>query len=218
MFPRFFVDADVVLPRQAVRRICDALDDDKLAAAPRAQFDLTGCSWPVRAFYNIDRRMPSADQGIGGSGVYALSETGRRRFDRFPQLTADDGFVRLLFRPDERVTLHDCHSTVFAARTLAELIVIKTRSHFGTAELRRLYPERWQNIGHSNRAALVRLLRQPALWPSLVVYSYVKLMARRRAGKKLRSGASGWERDHSSRGAAPGEWRVTPQAAPCLAD
>jgi glycosyltransferase involved in cell wall biosynthesis len=168
-FPRLFVDADVVLPLEAVRGICDALRNGKLAAAPRANVDLTNCSWPVRAFYNIDRRMPSADQGIGGSGVYALSETGRRRFEKFPQLTADDGFVRLLFRPDERVTLRDCHSTVFAARSLAELIIIKTRSHFGTAELRRLYPDRWQNIGHSNRPALMWLLRQPALWPSLIV-------------------------------------------------
>src|SRR5688500_10442289 len=36
LFPRFFVDADVVLPLDAVRRISGALESGKLAAAPRA--------------------------------------------------------------------------------------------------------------------------------------------------------------------------------------
>jgi hypothetical protein len=218
MFPRFFVDADVVLPLDAVWKICKTLEAGKLAAAPQAKFDLTGCSWAVRAFYAIDRQLPSAKEGIGGSGVYAMSEEGRRRFEKFPPLTADDGFARLLFAENERKTLPDCHSTVFAARTLAELVCIKTRSHFGTAELRRLYPQRWRNRGPSNRPALLALLKQPTMWPSLAVYSYVKVMARLRARRKLRAGRAGWERDQSSRMQAESAWPAQAPVAASLVD
>ena len=200
-FPRFFVDADVVIPLEVVREIAQRLGAATLAAAPRARFELQGSSWPVRAFYAIHERLPSAREGIGGSGVYALSEEGRRRFDRFPDLIADDGFVRLQFREHERMTLAECRSIVFAPRTLRELIRIKTRSHLGTAQLRRRYPAQWCNRGASNAAAVRALCAQPARWPMLLVYAFVKISARVRARRRLRACDLRWERDESSRAA-----------------
>lgn len=199
-FPRFYVDADVALEGDALRRLTDQLRaGDKLAAAPRARFELAGCSWAVRAFYRINDLLPSSREGIGGSGVYALSEAGRKRFGDFPNVIADDGFVRLQFREEERVTLSDCTSTVYAPRTLAELVRIKTRSHLGTAQLRRMYPHLWQNRGTTNGGMLRTLVRRPTLWPSLAVYCLVKGVARIRAWKRLRGANLEWERDQSSR-------------------
>ena len=86
-FPRFYVDADVVLTLESIREIADWLaKGTTLAAAPTIRLDLSRCSWPVRAFYEIDCRMPSHLDGIGGSGVYALTEAGRKRFAEFPKL------------------------------------------------------------------------------------------------------------------------------------
>jgi hypothetical protein len=163
--------------------------------------ELSGCSWAVRAFYDINGRLPSAREGIGGSGVYGLSKAGRSRFERFPDLTADDGFVRVQFTPEERATLSDCYSTVFAPKMLKELIAIKTRSHFGSWELRRAYPELWANKGAANGGTLKQLCLRPWLWPKLAIYGYVKVIARHRAYRRLNRGDhKAWERDQSSRG------------------
>ena len=71
---------------------------DILAVAPTPDIDLAGCSRMVRLYFAIRHLLPSSRHGIGGSGVYALSEAGRQRFDQFPEVIADDTFVRLQFR------------------------------------------------------------------------------------------------------------------------
>ena len=201
LFPRFYVDADVLLPLADLRKLVRALEDPAvLAAAPTPRFDLSNSSWAVRAYYGIHQRLPASREGIGGSGVYGLSEAGRKRFGEFPDVTADDGFVRLQFSQSERVTVPDSRSTVFAPWNLRELVAIKTRSHYGTAELRRLVPELWQNIGQRNGSALRRLvLRSPGCWPKLAAYAYVKVAARFRARGRLARAADVWERDENSR-------------------
>jgi hypothetical protein len=171
-----------------------------LAAAPRPRFELTGCSWPVRAFYDIRRRLPSLDEGIGGSGVYALSATGRSRFDEFPKLVADDTFVRIHFKTYERETLFQARSIVFAPRTLRGLIAIETRADFGSFELSRLYPELWKNKGDSNHWPLVRLFKHPSLWVRLFIYCCVRSIARQTAKMRLRTNIFQWQRDDTSRG------------------
>lgn len=201
-FPRFYVDADVVLSLAALRELAAQLSRGHvLAVAPRFRMDVSGASWAVRAFYDINGRLPSSREGIGGSGVYALSEEGRRRFGVFPDVVADDGFVRVQFREDERRTCEQCTSIVTAPRTLADLIKIKTRSHFGTCELRRLYPQLTGNLGKRNSAALVRLLLKPWLWCRLAAYAFVKIQARRRSRLRQRraAGSAAWERDETSR-------------------
>lgn len=200
-FPRIYLDADIELPSPTIDALIDVLNAGRfLAAAPRFQMDLTGCSWAVRAFYDINGRLPSAREGIGGSGVYALSEAGRARFGRFPDITADDGYVRVQFRPDERITLSDHLSIVRAPKTVRELIRIKTRSHFGTMELRQLYPSLFANVGERNSSEIKSMAINPLNWPNLAVYLYVKSLAKLRARRRLARGARpAWERDESSR-------------------
>ena len=206
-FPRFYLDADVVVTGTDLRRMATELDSGNAPAiAPLPKFDVDGCSWFVRAYYDIHQRLPAYLEGIGGSGVYGLSETGRRRFDRFPEVTADDGFVRLQFAVHERRTLQECRSTVVAPGNLRELIAIKARSYSGTMELQRRYPQLFAaNLGKANKAALRGLMIRPWLWPQLGAYTWVKLMARRRARKTRADGRRLWERDESSRARDPEE-------------
>ncbi len=202
-FPRVYIDADVVLTINAIRELANALKDAEiLAVAPTGQYDLRGCSWLVRAFFEIRSLLPSAQEGIGGSGVYALSEKGRLRFRQFPAVTADDGYVRIQFQPHERKTLPYVYSTVFAPRTLHDLMAQKTRAHYGSFELRQLFPDLWENRGESNNRSLLRLFARPQLWLSLSVYCFVMSLARRQARQRLESKHCNWERDNSSRSAA----------------
>jgi glycosyltransferase involved in cell wall biosynthesis len=202
-YPRFYLDADVLLSFAALRALAERLDKaDVSAVAPRARVDTNACSWPVRAFYTIHALLPSSREGIGGSGVYGLSEQGRARFTEFPAVLADDTFVRIHFFPHERETLASVTSTVFAPRRLSELITIKTRSHLGNAQLADKYPNLWHNKGEANWRELITLLKNWRLWPSLLIYCCTKLEIRRRATaqrKRLRTGDVAWARDQSSR-------------------
>jgi hypothetical protein len=206
-FPRLYVDADVMIDRASVLTMVSAfITHGLLAAGPQIELDLSHSSWPVRAFYQIDSMLPSHRHGIGGSGVYALSKTGRRRFGRFPDVTADDAFVRRLFTEDERRRVPHAVSIVTPPRRLAGLVRIKTRTHLGNYELARLghLPRENQlnqkvDAPTSNLAALAALSLRPALWPHLAVYAYVKIVARLRAMHRLYTQNRAWERDDTSR-------------------
>ena len=202
-FPRVYVDADVIVSLSTIRALAQCLEKPGIiAAAPTPDFDLKGCSWPVRAFYFIRRQLPSFGEGIGGSGVYALSELGRQRFGAFPNLVADDTYVRIQFRPEERETLRSVRSIVYPPRTIQNLIAIEARADFGTFELARRDPDLWNNKGPGNGKALVNLLKHPLYWLQLFTYCYVRAAARRRAKVRLHADAFVWERDETSRNPA----------------
>jgi glycosyltransferase involved in cell wall biosynthesis len=199
-FPRLYIDADVMITIDTIRKLAKRLDfGDVLAVAPTPKIDLAGCSWPVRAFIDIRSRLPSAKEGIGGSGVYALSEAGHRRIREFPEVTADDGYVRIQFRPEERETLSAASSTVFAPATIKDLIATKTRAHYGSFELAKLFPELWRNNGESNMSALGGLFKYPWLWHKLLIYSSITIIAKCKARHQLRRKTSAWQRDDTSR-------------------
>src|SRR5262249_12376024 len=156
----------VIVTTNSVRVLAERLrQGDVLAAAPQPYFDLRDCSRAVQAYYDVQSRLASSREGIGGSGVYALSQAGRKRFGRFPTITNDDGYVRIQFVPSERATVTTAQSIVFTPRTLDDLITIKSRVHFGNHELATRYPTLWPNRGPSNRRSLVRLFFDPRLWP-----------------------------------------------------
>ena len=200
-FPRFFIDADVVLPRASLLAAAKALEDEQtLAAAPRMEVDLSASNGFVRAFYRIWTQLPYFRDGMIGSGAYGLSEAGRRRFDAFPAITADDAFVRLHFTAGERRTLHDCTFRVTAPRTLRGVVKIKTRGHFGNFELNKRYPHLLANNETRHGGALLALFRRPGLWPSLAIYLYVRGASRLLSYHRYRFGDHRhWERDDTSR-------------------
>lgn len=205
-FPRIYVDADIVIGIDAIRTLARRLESgDVFVAAPTADIDLTGCSWQVRKYYEIRARLPSSCEGIGGSGVYALSEAGRMRFGTFPDVIADDTYVRLQFKPAERQTLRDARSTLFPPRTLQQLIAVRGRVHAGTLELARLFPELSLNRGRSNNRTLISLFKELRLWPALLIYCCVNVAARYRAIQNSHRGSRSWQRDETSRAALSAE-------------
>ncbi|MCY2963786.1 MAG: glycosyltransferase, partial [Planctomycetota bacterium] len=202
-FPRFYVDADVVMTIDALRKTVAVLSSGTyLAASPAIDWDLSRSSWAVRAFYAVWRKHPYFDSGRLGSGLYALSAAGHERLKEFPQLTADDEYVRQLFDDSERTTLADCRFLVTPPRGLADLIKIKTRSRRGNLELERLQPVRAKAQRPSRGRFLGRLVCAPWLWPALPVYFYVVWQTSVRARQTLAKGNPQWERDLSSRPSA----------------
>lgn len=200
-FPRFFLDADIVLPLDDVRKVAQVLRDGKThGAAPRMKVDLDSRGWAIRAFYSVWLLTPYITQDMLGCGVYAMSEEGRRRFDRFPDIIADDCFVRLLFEPGERKSVEGASFLMTPPETLRELIHINVRRQVGLAEMDELYPQTTDGERGAQRRFLLGLVRRPSMWPALTVYSYAKLatVAIFR-WKRFRGRQREWNRDESSR-------------------
>lgn len=199
-FPRFYIDADIIISLDTVRRVARVLDEGSaLAAAPRMMIDLTGCPRSVRGFYDIWLQTPYSTSGMIGSGVYAVSRAGRARFHDFPPITGDDTFVRLHFNSSERVTVSECEFIISPPRNLSGLIKIKTRAHFGTLELYRYRADLFANEEARHSRFLLALLRRPRNWFPVGVYTYVRILSRILAWRKLRFGGARWERDDTSR-------------------
>ena len=198
-FPRFYVDADVQITLDAIRLMASELTrTGALAVGPGVRVDLTRASWPVRAFYRIDDLLWSKTDGIGHTGVYGLSEAGRKRFSQFPPVIGDDAFVKRHFAESERIGVPQAVSIVTPPSRLSGLVRIKTRSHLGNYELTRRYPD--LKSTHKPASKLPTHARDPRLWPHLAVYVLVKLVARARAKRQLSRGSKlAWERDDTSR-------------------
>ncbi len=102
--------------------------------------DLRGSSLCVRAYYRIWEQLPYVRAGMIGVGVYALSEEGRGRFEEFPEIIADDGYVRMLFSSSERIHVEDAPVRVYAPAGVSDLTRIKTRSRLGRYQLAAALP------------------------------------------------------------------------------
>jgi len=200
-FPRFFVDADIVLPLASVRRVAEVLArPDIHGAAPRMRVDLSQRGWPIRAFYDVWMRTPYVQEEMLGCGVYAISEEGRSRFDAFPDIIADDCFVRLLFSPDEKTSVDDAEFVMTPPETLRSLIHINVRRRVGMDEMNERHPQVTEHEGRRQRGALLRLLAVPRLWPAMAVYLYAKLATVLvYAWKQRRGRHKEWNRDDTSR-------------------
>jgi glycosyltransferase involved in cell wall biosynthesis len=208
-FPRYYVDADVRLPITSVRRINARLAAEHApAASPVMSLDIDACSLAVRAYYRIWLRLPYVREGMIGVGVYALSEDGRRRFGSFPDVIADDGYVRMLFSPEERIRVDNAPVRVYAPRSLPDLIRIKTRSRLGRYELGRRFPDlvRRERGTKSYRSVGRTILVRPWLWPAAALYAAVVVQTSRRARRQAASiDEYVWESDRSSRTSDRGE-------------
>lgn len=196
-FPRAYVDGDVRLCPGALAAVVDALDAGALAAAPRPVFELRGRPWAVKAFYRSWQRLPFLTQRPVGNGVYAVSVAGRARFDRFPDVIADDLFVLRLFALEERAVPDDACFVVETPRSLRYLLRVRRRVYAGNRQLAALSGERAGGPGAGSWRG-VRAATTARTASEVAVYVGVNALARFQAARP--GGADTvWERDDSTR-------------------
>lgn len=194
VFPRFYVDADVQLDADGIGRLSNALGGRVLAVAPGRRLDTAGASWAVRSYHRIWDRLESTTDSLAGRGCYGVSEEGRRRWEAFPDVTADDAFVNRMFAPDERCIVTDVDSVVAIPRDLRSLVERKRRSHRGNAELRASGPAVTSATGW---LAVIR--HHPGRVVDVPVYLVVTAATRLLAWWDGRTGRSQWRSDRSPR-------------------
>lgn len=200
--PVAFVDADVTVEGADLITLAQ-----RLVAHPEAEVGapimrvLPSRSWGVRQYYRIWALTAYRSRGHIGSGIYVLTQRGRERVAKFPDIIADDLFVQQHFAPHERLTPEDLAFTVRAPQTLASLVKRNTRIAAGNQQFAQLYPDLAPpSIGAGARAILTSVWRRPSLWMGFVVYALVYDAAHRGARRLLdRQLHVEWSRDETTR-------------------
>ncbi len=203
---RVYVDADVPVTAELLRQLAATVSRPGIVAAvPRPLIDTSGSAWPVRAYYAMNARLPVFRNRLFGRGIIALSAEARSRFDRFPEITADDMFLDSVVGADEKVEI-TAVVRVRAPQRTGDLIRRVARARDGNSEFWRFVraappeyglpadpvtgPSSWSWLRHV-------LLRAPWLLPAAACYVAIILLAeakRRTPGWSVRSG---WGRQES---------------------
>lgn len=198
-FPRLYLDADLELSTAAARMfLAAAADSSCFAAIGRMETDVTEVPWLLRQYYSVWKRQAYMAHGKFG-GAYALSEEGCRHVGVLPPVINDDEYVRRRIPLDKVRLLEECTFRAQMPRTLRDLLAVRTRVHRGNRQLRQLArasgaaPTQHPSGGLNGLATTA--WRRPDLWPGLLTYVGINMLAKLRARRQ----AASWGRDESTR-------------------
>ena len=134
-----------------------------------------------------------------GVGCYAVTASGRRRWTIFPDIVADDKFVRLHFAPSERRVATGAEFTVFMPEGLHELVRIRSRWIRANAQLSRRFPELARGDKRRFAGLVSFLVTSPDVWAYVPVFLLAYALAELRALRPIRGSTEEWERADRSR-------------------
>ncbi len=197
--PRIYVDADVELSPGCVAAVFRTLTDNLRVGmcCPRLRVARSK-TWSTRTYANVWTRLPWVVEDAIGGGFYAVSSEGRRRWQEFPDLLAEDVFVQSRFRRDERQVLAAETFVIRLPEGFSDLVRIRTRWISGNRELSRQHTGEWGRRAFSLRFRLKTVLKTPRIWPGLPFYMLVNLLAHYRARRREKIGTEIWERGRPS--------------------
>ena len=185
---RLYLDADVEVSPPLLQQICDILSPDTPLYSSGIVQIPQPASWVSRAYARIYRQVPFLNTGVAGCGLFAVNGAGRSRWETFPNIIADDTFVRLHFTPEERLLAPAPYSWP-VVEGWAALLRVRRRQNAGVREIAGKYPELLANDDKPpfpKSLALKMALRDPL---GFAVYAAIGLLARRGADAD-----AGWSR------------------------
>ncbi|WP_417205770.1 glycosyltransferase [Antarctobacter sp.] len=173
---RVYLDADVTVTPDLLAQLAKAL----AVPTPRyasGQVEIAAATPVSRAYARIWRRVPFMRDVVPGCGLFAVNAAGRARWDRFPKIISDDIYVRLHFRPEERIGVPASYRWPIAEGA-RNLIKVRRRQNAGVDEIAALYPDLMRNDDKPD-FPLRRKLRLALADPlGFLVYSGVALAVR----------------------------------------
>lgn len=202
-WPRIYIDADVSINMESIKKMAQLLKTPGvMAVSPRAVNSYDRVGWLVQAFYKVWTELPYYQSGMIGCGVYGLSQEGRMRFESWPDIIADDGYIRAMFTGKERVLCSEATVMINVPRSIRQLVRVKTRSRLGRYQLAKMFPvlSKLENREKDYFATGWHLMKRPSLYAGVFVYILINLITRIRAKRQLKKIHNYiWERDVSSR-------------------
>lgn len=187
---RAYLDADVAVEPALIGQLRAALDRPGPAWAAGRLHVPPARSPVTRAYARVWTRLPfmTHTQGAPGAGFYAVNAAGRTRWGAYPDMIADDLYVRLHFAPAERVAVPAGYSWPMI-EGFSPLVRVRRRQNAGVDDLMRRWPELLANEDKPrlDLGGLLGLaLRRPA---DLAVYGAVSATVR-----LTRTSRQAWDR------------------------
>ena len=185
---RVYLDADVEVSDGLIGQLYEALDTAEPCYASGTLVLANPQSWATRAYSRIYSKVPFMTHGVPGAGVFAVNAAGRMRWDTFPDIISDDTYVRLSFRPEERIGVPATYTWPLV-EGWNNLVRVRRRQNAGVDEIREHHPDLLHNDDKPAfplREKLRLALQDPI---GFAVYSGVSLAVRVTGGK-----SSGWSR------------------------
>ena len=174
---RVYLDADVVVSPDLLKQIFDILDKETPLYASGIVQIPQPASLVSRAYARIYRQVPFMTQGVPGCGLFAVNPAGRMRWGVFPDIIADDTFVRLSFSPSERVSVSATYEWPVVEGWTA-LLRVRRRQNAGVHEISAKFPSLAANDDKPVLGSIQMLkmaLRDPF---GFAVYGAIGLLAR----------------------------------------
>ena len=174
---RIYLDADVTVDPALLEQVYETLSTHQPRYCSGALRIAHAKNWVTRAYARVYSRVPFLTHGVPGAGLFAVNAAGRMRWGEFPKIISDDTFVRLSFRPDERVAV-DAGYTWPLVEGWSNLVRVRRRQNEGVDEIRHRFPELLENDDKPAFPAIQKLkiaLRDPV---GFAVYSGVALAVR----------------------------------------
>ena len=188
--PVLYLDADTVIAPGTLPAIVRELDTEVARLVSPSPRVVRSRSWLTRGFAHVWTGLPAVDGDVIGAGCYAVNSVGRARWMHFPDLVADDAYVRSRFRREERIVLQRGGFFVALPAGLALVSTVR-RWRQGNRALR-LVPAK-EMMRHSDPAAplLTNVAAVRRRIGGLPAFVLVSLLARG-GGRATVSGSIGW--------------------------
>lgn len=194
-FPRVYVDADVRLSHESILELIKAASDQLRPSlvVPRASIFDEASSFLVKTYYDTWKKTRFFIQEGFGSGVYVLNKEARSLFGEFPDIIADDGYIREVIEPSDVVVIEKAISEVNVPKSLLDLVKIKGRSKLGNMQLKKL------NLTRDKKEQQKSFLISPNMHQKFI-YNLVNILALINARLNIgKIDTYSWQRDNSSR-------------------
>lgn len=199
-FPRAYVDGDVVLGIDDLRKLAAPLRaGTALATAPARSLRIADANWVVSRYYAAWQRLPQVREGLFGRGVVMVSREGADRILGLPDVLSDDLAMSEAFSPEERQIVEDAVVHISVPRRTRDLIRRRVRVATGNTQADQL------GLRHQRSATSVGTLARlawsaPGSIPDFAIFLLVTLVARTLSRRRIRAGDyDTWLRDESSR-------------------
>ncbi len=200
-FPVYYIDADTKLSPNCVSGVNQYLKtSDVLLAAPTPIIDTSHSSWIVQTYYKVWVNLPYIKEGVIATCSYIITEEGRSRFEKFPDVINDDGFIRCNFWNREISNVPGAEIYIKAPKDIYSLIKIKTRARLGNMQL--MATGQCKVVEKKQYGSVMRDRLLSRDWFSTLIYIGIAGIIRIRSKKQFkRLKDYRWEKDLSSRNA-----------------
>jgi hypothetical protein len=137
-FPRFYLDADVILAPGDLARLARHLERQEAEiVSPRIAWDLSGVPPISREMARTWLALPYAGHAAFQI-VIGLSRAGRARWERFPRILGDDVFMAAMIPPERRRIVDEVRVFTRPPTRFDSWVRTRTRWRRGERELLRM--------------------------------------------------------------------------------